>query len=123
MHDVASRPRRMRYSYESRCRAVEAMLDGMSPAEAARSVGASRATGYRCLERSSPKAGPGSASAPPRPGASRARGQYSYASMKFGRRFSENAVGPSIESCMPARFCSRALPHSCATSGGMLKPR
>ena len=51
MHDATSRPKRMRYSYESRCRAVDAMLAGMSPAEAARSVGASRAAGYRWRER------------------------------------------------------------------------
>ena len=51
MHDATSRPKRMLYSYEARCRAVGAMLDGMSPAAAARSVGASRATGYRSLGR------------------------------------------------------------------------
>ena len=51
MHDATSRPKRMRYSYETRCRAVDAMLGGMSPAEAASSVGASRATGYRWLRR------------------------------------------------------------------------
>ena len=31
MHDATSRPKRMRYSYETRCRAVDAMLGGMSP--------------------------------------------------------------------------------------------
>ena len=51
MHDATSRPKRMRYSYESRCRAVGAMLDGKSPSDAARSVGASRATAYRWRER------------------------------------------------------------------------
>lgn len=51
MHDATSRPKRMRYSHETRCRAVDAMLGGMSPAEAARSVGASRASGYRWLRR------------------------------------------------------------------------
>ena len=51
MHDATSRPKRMRYSYEARCRAVGAMLDGVSTAAAARSVGASRATGYRWLSR------------------------------------------------------------------------
>ena len=51
MHDATSRPKRMRYSYETRCRAVDATLGGMSPAEAASSVGASRATGYRWLRR------------------------------------------------------------------------
>ena len=51
MHDATSHPKRMRYSYETRCRAVDAMLGGMSPAEAASSVGASRATGYRWLRR------------------------------------------------------------------------
>ena len=51
MHDATSRPKRMLYSYEARCRAVGAMLDGVSPAAAACSVGASRATGYRWLSR------------------------------------------------------------------------
>jgi transposase InsO family protein len=37
----------MRYSFETRCRAVQAMLDGLSPGMAATTVGASRATGYR----------------------------------------------------------------------------
>jgi transposase len=37
----------MRYSFESRCRAVAAMREGQSPSAAAHAVGASRATGYR----------------------------------------------------------------------------
>ena len=45
MHDATSKPLRMRYSYEVRCRAVDAMLAGMSPRDAAGSVGASRASG------------------------------------------------------------------------------
>ena len=40
-------PSRMRYSIESRCRAVQLMEGGVRPAEAAASIGASRATGYR----------------------------------------------------------------------------
>lgn len=51
MHDDTSRPRRMRYSFEVRCRAVWEMLSGVSPARAAATVGASRATGYRWLGR------------------------------------------------------------------------
>ena len=47
MHDATSQPKRMLYSFEARCRAVDAMRSGMSPARAAASVGASRATGYR----------------------------------------------------------------------------
>ena len=47
MHDAISQPKRMLYSYEARCRAVDEMRSGMSPARAAASVGASRATGYR----------------------------------------------------------------------------
>lgn len=43
----ATPPRRMRYSFEARCRAVEAMLSGVSTTTAAGAVGASRATGYR----------------------------------------------------------------------------
>ena len=37
----------MQFSYGSRCRAVQLMLSGVSVAEAARTCGASRATGYR----------------------------------------------------------------------------
>ena len=51
MHDATSRPQRMRYSYEARCHAVDAMLAGVSPGDAAGSVGASRASGYRWLRR------------------------------------------------------------------------
>ena len=47
MHDATSQPKRMLYSYEARCRAVGEMRSGMSPARAAASVGASRASGYR----------------------------------------------------------------------------
>ncbi len=41
----------MRYSFESRCRAVAAMVAGLSPGVAAQAVGASRATGYRWWQR------------------------------------------------------------------------
>ena len=51
MHDATNRPRRMLYSFEARCRAVDAMLAGVSPAKAVASVGASRASGYRWLAR------------------------------------------------------------------------
>ena len=47
MDDATGRPRRMRYSFETRCRAVTAMLTGLSPGTAALAVGAARATGYR----------------------------------------------------------------------------
>ena len=47
MDDATGRPRRMRYSFEMRCRAVAAMRAGMSPGAAAQAVGAARATGYR----------------------------------------------------------------------------
>ena len=47
MADATVPPRRMRYSFESRCRAVQAMSDGLSPGAAAVAVGASRASGYR----------------------------------------------------------------------------
>ena len=47
MFDASGAPRRMRYSFETCCRAVEAMGGGLSPGAAARTVGASRATGYR----------------------------------------------------------------------------
>jgi transposase InsO family protein len=39
----------MRYSWETRCAMVQAMLDGASPAQAAARFGASRATAYRLL--------------------------------------------------------------------------
>ena len=44
-------PRRMRHSWEARCRLVRLMLDGVSPSEAAVVCGASRATAYRVLQR------------------------------------------------------------------------
>ena len=47
MIDASAPPMRMRFSYESRCRAVQLMESGTSVAEAARMCGASRATGYR----------------------------------------------------------------------------
>ncbi len=47
MSDATVPPRRMRYSIESRCRAVQLMEEGVRPAEAAARAGASRATGYR----------------------------------------------------------------------------
>ena len=40
-------PRRMRFSFESRCRLVGLIIEGMSPQAAAAACGASRATGYR----------------------------------------------------------------------------
>ncbi len=40
-------PRRMRFSFESRCRIVQLVLEGASPQAAAAACGASRATGYR----------------------------------------------------------------------------
>ena len=47
MDDATRCPQRMRYSFETRCRAVAAMVAGVRPAAAAQAVGASRATGYR----------------------------------------------------------------------------
>ena len=44
-------PRRMRHSWEARCRLVRLMLDGVSPSWAAIVCGASRATAYRALAR------------------------------------------------------------------------
>ena len=48
MQDDTGRPKRVRYSFETRCRAVAEMLAGVSPEVA---VGARRATGYRWLGR------------------------------------------------------------------------
>jgi transposase InsO family protein len=44
-------PRRMRHSWEARCRLVRLMLGGVSPSQAAILCGASRATAYRVLAR------------------------------------------------------------------------
>ena len=44
-------PRRMRFSFESRCRIVQLILEGTSPRAAAAACGASRATGYRLWRR------------------------------------------------------------------------
>ena len=51
MHDRVCPPRRMRFSFESRCRLVSLILEGMSPQAAAAACGASRATGYRLWRR------------------------------------------------------------------------
>jgi len=51
MHDRVCPPRRMRFSFESRCRLVSLILEGMSPQQAAAACGASRATGYRLWTR------------------------------------------------------------------------
>lgn len=51
MHDRVCPPRRMRFSYESRCRLVTLIVEGMSPQAAAAACGASRATGYRWWQR------------------------------------------------------------------------
>ena len=51
MDDATPGPQRMRYSFESRCRAVAAMVTGLSPGAAAQAEGASRATGYRWWQR------------------------------------------------------------------------
>jgi transposase len=47
MHDRVCPPRRMRFSFESRCRLVSLIVEGMSPQAAAAACAASRATGYR----------------------------------------------------------------------------
>ena len=51
MTDATCPPRRMRFSFESRCRIVQLILAGQSPQEAAAACGASRATGYRLWAR------------------------------------------------------------------------
>jgi len=51
MHDRVCPPRRMRFSFESRCRIVALIADGESPQAAAAACGASRATGYRLWRR------------------------------------------------------------------------
>ena len=51
MHDRVCPPRRMRFSFESRCRLVSLIVAGESPQAAAAACGASRATGYRLWQR------------------------------------------------------------------------
>jgi transposase InsO family protein len=51
MHDRVCPPKRMRFSFESRCRIVSLIVEGMSPQAAAAACGASRATGYRLWRR------------------------------------------------------------------------
>lgn len=51
MFDPTQRPARMRYSFESRCRAVEALAAGQSVGAVARVQGVSRATAYRWWDR------------------------------------------------------------------------
>lgn len=51
MLNATQPPRRMRFSFESRCRLVACVLAGESPQAAAAACGASRATGYRLWRR------------------------------------------------------------------------
>src|SRR5256885_677147 len=51
MLNATQPPRRMRFSFESRCRIVQLVLAGESPQAAAAACGASRATGYRLWRR------------------------------------------------------------------------
>jgi transposase InsO family protein len=51
MFNATQPPRRMRFSFESRCRLVSLVLAGQSPQVAAAACGASRATGYRLWRR------------------------------------------------------------------------
>jgi transposase InsO family protein len=51
MLNATQPPRRMRFSFESRCRLVSLVLAGQSPQAAAAACGASRATGYRLWRR------------------------------------------------------------------------
>ena len=51
MSNATQAPRRMRFSFESRCRLVSLVLGGQSPQAAAAACGASRATGYRLWRR------------------------------------------------------------------------
>src|SRR6266487_6750855 len=51
MHDRVCPPRRMRFSFESRCRIVRLIAQGASPQAASAACGASRATGYRLWRR------------------------------------------------------------------------
>ena len=59
MHHATSRPKRMRCSYEARCRAVDAMLAGVSPRDAAAGGGTARAPLHPEAPAASPLAGRG----------------------------------------------------------------
>ena len=51
MRESVCPPRRMRFSFESRCKLVGLIVEGQSPQAAAAACGASRATGYRLWSR------------------------------------------------------------------------
>ncbi len=51
MRESVCPPRRMRFSFESRCRIVRLIEEGESPQAAAAACGASRATAYRLWSR------------------------------------------------------------------------
>ena len=51
MRELVCPPRRMRFSFGSRCRLVELVREGIDPQAAAAACGASRATGYRWWRR------------------------------------------------------------------------
>jgi transposase InsO family protein len=51
MHESVCPPKRMRFSFESRCRIVRLIEEGASPQAAAAACGASRATAYRLWSR------------------------------------------------------------------------
>src|SRR6266540_2292521 len=51
MRESVCPPRRMRFSFESRCRIVQLVLEGATAQAGAAACGASRATGYRLWRR------------------------------------------------------------------------
>ena len=67
MLNATQPPRRMRFSFESRCRLVSLVLAGESPRAAAAACGASRATGYRLWRRYQEEGWAGLADRPPVP--------------------------------------------------------
>ncbi len=67
MTNATQPPRRMRFSFESRCRLVSLVLAGHSPPAAAAACGASRATGYRLWRRYQEGGWVGLADRPPVP--------------------------------------------------------
>jgi transposase InsO family protein len=67
MLNATQPPRRMRFSFESRCRLVSLVLAGQSPQQAAACCGASRATGYRLWRRYQEGGWAGLADRPPVP--------------------------------------------------------
>ena len=85
MHDRVCPPKRMRFSFESRCRLVSLVIEGVSPQAAAAACGASRATGYRLWRRYQEGGWAALATARPCPGTSHGGSRASSSSASWQR--------------------------------------